>query len=384
MKMSKVALLKCEEYQLELIKNKLLEGLSFFGGLKSFIKKDDRVFIKLNCVGPFEAEKAITTHPIFVKAVIQLVKEITTNIIIGDNPATKDLLFTLKKNGLYDVIVEENLEIINGREFTTITNSKCHVYSAFQVSKAMVDVDVMINLPKLKTHSLAYMTGAQKNLFGFIFGLNKAGWHVKASNPLEFGEAINDLYGAILNTYKDKKILNIMDGIVGLEGEGPSSGGLPKQASAILISPDGISLDRVAVEVVHLDVNKLFINNIGGTRGYGENNLEKITILGNQLSDFQSVHFLPPKDSLGNLGLKMLRLKMVRNLLLEHPVIKHSECIKCGECAKICPPKTMTIKPGQFPKLDKSHCIRCWCCSEVCPQNAIKKSKRPIAGRIIF
>ena len=80
----------------------------------------------------------------------------------------------------------------------------------------------------------------------------------------------------------------------------------------------------------------------------------------------------------------MLRLKMVRNLLLEHPVIKHSECIKCGECAKICPPKTMTIKPGQFPKLDKSHCIRCWCCSEVCPQNAIKKSKRPIAGRIIF
>jgi len=384
MKMSKVALIKCEEYRLEYLKNKLTEGLSFFGGLKSFIKKDDRVFIKLNCVGPFEAEKAITTHPIFAQAVIQLVKEITTNIVIGDNPATKDLLFTLKKNGLYDVIVEENLKIINGREFTTITNSKCHIYSDFQVSKAMVDVDVMINLPKLKTHSLTYMTGAEKNLFGFIFGLNKAGWHVKASNPLEFGEAINDLYGAILDAYKDKKILHIMDGIVGLEGEGPSSGGIPKQANAILISPDGISLDRVAVELVHLDVNKLFINNIGGARGYGENNLEKITILGNQLADFQDVHFLPPKNSLGNLGLKILRIKAVRNLLLEHPVIKHSECIKCGECVKICPPKAMTIKPGQFPKLDKSRCIRCWCCSEVCPKNAIKKSKRPIAGKIIF
>ena len=222
--MSKVALIKCEEYRLEYLKNKLTEGLSFFGGLKSFIKKDDRVFIKLNCVGPFEAEKAITTHPIFAQAVIQLVKEITTNIVIGDNPATKDLLFTLKKNGLYDVIVEENLKIINGREFTTITNSKCRIYSDFQVSKAMVDVDVMINLPKLKTHSLTYMTGAEKNLFGFIFGLNKAGWHVKASNPLEFGEAINDLYGAILDAYKDKKILHIMDGIVGLEGECPSSG----------------------------------------------------------------------------------------------------------------------------------------------------------------
>ena len=382
--MVKVVLLKCEEYQLELIKNKITEGLSFFGGLQNFIRKDDRVFIKLNCVGPFEPEKAITTHPVFAKAIIQLVKEITPNITIGDNPATKDLMYTLKKNGLYDVIQEENLEIINGKEFTTITNSNCHIYSDFQVSKAMVDVDVMINLPKLKTHSLAYMTGAQKNLFGFIFGLNKAGWHVKASNPLEFGEAINDLYGAILDTYKNKKILNIMDGIVGLEGEGPSSGGLPKQASAILISPDGISLDRIAVEIVHLDVNKLFINNIGGQRGYGENNLDKITILGNSLVDFQDVHFLPPKDSLGNLGLKMLRVKMIRNLLLEHPVVKHGECIKCGECAKICPPKAMTIKPGEFPRLDKSHCVRCWCCSEVCPQNAIKKSKRPIAGRIIF
>jgi len=384
MKMTKVALIKCEEYQLELIKNKITEGLAFFGGLNAFINKTDKVFIKLNCVGPFEAEKAITTHPIFTKAVIQLVKEITTNIVIGDNPATKDLLFTLKKNGLYNVIVEENVEIINGRDFTTITNNKCHVYSEFQVSRAMVDVDVMINLPKLKTHSLAYMTGAEKNLFGFIFGLNKAGWHVKASNPLEFGEAINDLYGAILDTYKNKKILNIMDGIVGLEGEGPSSGGLPKQASAILVSPDAISLDRIAIEVVHLDINKLFINNIGGARGYGENNLEKIEVLGNKLTDFQAVYFLPPKDSLGNLGLKMLRIKMIRNLLLEHPVIKHSECIKCGECAKICPPKAMTIQPGQFPKLDKSRCIRCWCCSEVCPQNAIKKSKRPIAGRIVF
>ena len=129
----------------------------------------------MNCVGPFEAERAITTHPIFAQAVIQLVKEITTNIVIGDNPATKDLLFTLKKNGLYDVIVEENLKIINGREFTTITNSKCHIYSDFQVSKAMVDVDVMINLPKLKTHSLTYMTGAEKNSFGFNFWI-KQGW----------------------------------------------------------------------------------------------------------------------------------------------------------------------------------------------------------------
>lgn len=382
--MTKVVLTKCEEYNLDLIKQDLRSSLSFLGGLESFIKKSDKVFIKLNCVGPFEAEKGITTHPVFTQAVIQLVKEITTNIIIGDNPATKDLTFTLKKNGLYDVIVAEGVEILDGRESTTIVNENCHIYNQFQVSKSMVDVDVMINLPKLKTHSLAYMTGAEKNLFGFIFGLNKAGWHVKASNPLEFGEAINDLYGAILNAFKDKKILHIMDGIIGLEGEGPSSGGITKKANAILMSTDAVSLDRVAVEVVHLDNKKLFINKIAGERGYGENNLENIEVLGNSIDDFADINFLPPKDSLGNLGLRMLRIKTFRNVLLEHPVVMHNSCIRCGECAKICPPKAMTIKAGEFPKLNKSHCIRCWCCSEVCPKNAIKKSRRPIIGKIVF
>ncbi|MDD3170831.1 MAG: DUF362 domain-containing protein [Bacilli bacterium] len=382
--MTKVVLTKCEEYNLDLIKQDLRSSLSFLGGLESFIKKSDKVFIKLNCVGPFEAEKGITTHPVFAQAVIQLVKEITTNIIIGDNPATKDLTFTLKKNGLYDVIIAEGVEILDGRESTTIVNENCHIYNQFQVSKSMVDVDVMINLPKLKTHSLAYMTGAEKNLFGFIFGLNKAGWHVKASNPLEFGEAINDLYGAILNAFKDKKILHIMDGIIGLEGEGPSSGGITKKANAILMSTDAVSLDRVAVEVVHLDNKKLFINKIAGERGYGENNLENIEVLGNSIDDFADINFLPPKDSLGNLGLRMLRIKTFRNVLLEHPVVMHNSCIRCGECAKICPPKAMTIKAGEFPRLNKSHCIRCWCCSEVCPKNAIKKSRRPIIGKIVF
>ena len=75
---------------------------------------------------------------------------------------------------------------------------------------------------------------------------------------------------------------------------------------------------------------------------------------------------------------------MFRNLLLEHPVIDKDKCIKCGECAKICPPHTMQIKPKEFPKLKAKTCIRCWCCAEVCPQNAIEKSKRPIIGRIVF
>jgi uncharacterized protein (DUF362 family) len=103
--MSKVAISKCDEYNLELLKEKISFLLSQLGGIDSFIRKDDKVFIKLNCVGPFDPNMGITTHPVFVQAVIQLIKKITTNIIVGDNPATKDIIFTLKNCGLYDVLL---------------------------------------------------------------------------------------------------------------------------------------------------------------------------------------------------------------------------------------------------------------------------------------
>jgi uncharacterized protein (DUF362 family)/Pyruvate/2-oxoacid:ferredoxin oxidoreductase delta subunit len=377
----KVALLKCESYDLHVVKEKIRESLNLIDGFDQ-IKKDAKVFIKLNCVGPFNKDQAITTHPVFVQAVIQLVKEKTHNIIIGDNPATKELLLTLKTNGIYNVIVEENVQIVNGKEPITIKNPNPKIYNSFNVSKEMIEVDVMINLPKLKTHALAYMTVAQKNLFGLIYGLSKAGWHVKASNPLQFGEAINDLYGAILNTFKDKTIIHICDGIMGLEGEGPGSSGIPKASNVILASNDAISLDRVAVELVHLDHKKLFINNIGTERGLGVGDLKDIEIVGNKLSDFEDLYFLAPLDSLGIAGLKLLKIKGFRNLILEHPKIDLKKCIKCGECAHICPPKAMTIEPKRYPKVKASTCIRCWCCSEVCPKEAISKSRRPLIGRI--
>ena len=228
------------------------------------------------------------------------------------------------------------------------------------------------------------MTVAQKNFFGFIYGLNKAGWHVKANNPLEFGNAINDLYGAILEEFKDKTIINICDGILGLEGEGPSTGGISKKANAIITSLDAVSLDRVASEVVHLDSDKCFITKIADERKYGVGKLENIELLGDSLELFKNINFLAPKDSLGNFGLRILKIKPLRNILLEHPQIDTNLCIRCGECAKICPPHTMKIAPGKYPKLNNQKCIRCWCCAEVCPQNAISKSKRPFLGRIFF
>ncbi len=382
--MCKVSLVKCDTYEQSIVHQKIFEAVNLIGGFDALINKDSKVFIKLNCVGPFDKDKAITTHPEIVRSVIRYVKQYTNNIIVGDNPAVRDQIFTLKKCGIYNVLVEENVQILNQSLETIITNDEYKMYSEFTVSKEMVDADILINLPKLKTHSLAYMTVAEKNFFGTIYGLNKSAWHIKANNPLHFGNAMNDLYGAILKKLNkhNGKILNICDGIVGLEGEGPSTGGTPKKANAIIASLDAVSLDTVACKLVNLDLDKLFINKLAGERNLGVNQLDNIEIVGEDINSFD-VSFIPPKDSLGNIGLRILKFKFFRNLLLEHPKIDSSKCIKCRECVKICPAKTMVIDKN-YPHLKQTNCIRCWCCQEVCPQNAIDKSKRPILGKIVL
>lgn len=381
--MSKVVVKICEEYDLETIKSKLTESFDLLGGLNNLIKPNQSVFLKVNCLGAFDVSKAITTNPIFLKAVIQLIKPITSNIIVGDNPATKEMVHCFKKNGMYKVVQEEQIPFFNPKNFTHIENSNYKYYSAFEVSKEMIEADVLINLPKLKTHALAYMTVAEKNFFGLIYGLSKGAWHVKASDPLQFGEMMNDLYGALLEARGGKTIINVCDGIIGLEGEGPSTAGSPINSKLILTSLDAVSLDTVAVDAVGLDYDKLFITKIAGKRDYGESNIKNITILGDDYKKL-NLKFIPPKDSMSIKALRLIKFKPIRNLLLEHSVIDNSLCIKCGECAKICPPKALTIKPKEFPKLKKKQCIRCWCCAEVCPQNAISKSKRPLPGKILL
>ena len=383
--MSKVIIRKQTNYDVDELEKLFLETLPLLdkdNNLENLIKKDANVFIKLNCVNATTPETGIISHPAVLESVVRIVKRYTDNIIVGDNPATRDINTCLKKAKMLDIIEKYNLKIINSMDRVIIKNSSYERYSSFNVSREIIESDVIINLPKVKTHSLAYMTCAEKNFFGVIFGLEKAGWHAQTSNPLAFGHAINDLYGAILENHHGT-IINIADGIIGLEGEGPGASGISKKADLILMSLDAIALDNVACKVCGLDQSRNFINNIAIERSLGNINYE----IDGSLEDFKGLSFLPPKEMMSNKSLRLIQHKFFRNLLLEHPVIDHEKCIRCGECTRICPAKTMKIdknKKSGFPNMTKRECLRCWCCSEVCPQDAISKSKRPIIGRIAF
>lgn len=376
---SRVVLSRVEDYDLDLIYNTIKNDINKLCCLDELITKDTKVFIKLNCVGGYDQKLAITTNPVFAEAVVKIVLEHTNNIIIGDNPASHSITSVLKKNGLMDVVSKYNLKLIDGERKVKITTDKYDIYSSFEVSADIMDSDLIINLPKLKTHTLTYMTCAQKNMFGFIFGLEKASWHAKASNPLHFCSALCDLYSAI-NQNKKGKILNICDGIMGLEGEGPGTGGRAVKGCAILTSFDAVSLDRVALEVASLDKKRYLLSQIAVKRGLTSSSY---ALIGN-LNEFNDIKFKEPKNEISSIGLRIIRKKFFRNLLLEHPKVDKSKCVQCGECARICPAKTMKIEKGSYPHLSSKQCIRCWCCQEICPKNAIYTSKRPLIGKIVF
>ena len=380
--MSSVYLKKCDTYEFDKLKESIrlaLDSTTFKN-----IKDTDSVFIKVNCLGAYSEDLAITTNPLFLKAVIELVKEKTSHIKVGDNPANKDLVLALKKNGMYKVIEEENLKVLNGAVQTTITNHNYHTYKEFDVSKEIVDADYLINLPKLKTHTLTYFSGAQKNLFGLIYGLQKSSWHVKAPTPLDFAYVICDLYGAIKENYEEGHIINLCDGIIALEGEGPSTSGSPKQAGIILASNDCISLDQVAIKLAKLNKDKYIIGKIAGEVNLGEANLDNIDIIGDDINLFNDVSLREPDQGISSKAMKFLKHKAIRNICLEHPKVNKELCVRCGECAKMCSSHALTIEKGEYPHLTSSKCIRCWCCQEVCPHHAIQKSKRPIIGKILF
>ena len=382
--MSKVVIRKQTEYDIEKITKTIEEFLLILSNnnISNLIKQDANVFIKLNCVSAQDPKTGIITHPVVLESCVKILKRYTNNIIIGDNPATKDILACLRKANMMDIVKKYDLKIINPEDRIVIKTNNYKSYKSFNVSREIIASDVIINLPKIKTHSLAYMTVAEKNFFGLIYGLEKAGWHSQTSNPLQFGEAMNDLYSALLQNHKGP-IINIADGIIGLEGEGPGTSGITKKADLMIASLDAVSLDKVACMVCHLDLKRLFITNIALERKLGDNNIE----IDGDLDEFKDLYFLAPREAMSNKGLKLIQHKVFRNILLEHPVINHDKCIRCGECVKICPPKTMNFNredKNSFPNMTKKDCIRCWCCMEICPQNAISKSKKPIIGKIAF
>ena len=245
------------------------------------------------------------------------------------------------------------------------------LYGAFTLGRAVVDADVLISLPKFKTHGFMMFTGAVKNLFGCIPGLDKAQYHLKVPDRDDFGDMLVDLMLAC------RPRLALMDAIVGMEGEGPA-GGMPRQVGAIIASTDAVSLDVIASAMAGLDPMEVYSNKAAARRGLGPSSADEVETIGEDWRSLAPSGFaLPARDVSSKLPPwlgKRLRSWTTARPVLERP----AECTRCKSCERNCPVGAITVG-DRGPVFDHVTCIRCYCCQELCPPQVIGLKVPPIA-----
>ncbi|HEY3421880.1 MAG TPA: DUF362 domain-containing protein, partial [Methanocellaceae archaeon] len=182
-----VSIIKCDSYDENTVAKAVKASLEPLGGLGSVVKKGDRVLIKLNLLAAWEPDKAVTTHPSVAKAVVRMVQELGATPVLGDSPGSSNTLHSFKtlieKTGIKSVADETGCEIVNFDELKVdVFPDHAKIFKKFTICKAVMDADVVIGLPKLKTHQLTFFTGAVKLLYGYIPGKQKTEYHLHTSN----------------------------------------------------------------------------------------------------------------------------------------------------------------------------------------------------------
>ncbi|AFV24290.1 hypothetical protein Mpsy_2084 [Methanolobus psychrophilus R15] len=367
----KVSIVRCEDYSKS--RECISDAISLIGGLSPIIRKGDRVLLKPNVLAARRPEEAVTTHPAIISAMCELVLEAGGIPVVGDGAgiarpgATAEAFET---SGIEAVAREYDVELIN---FQTAGFEKVDVLNAMHfphlfVSKAVLDADVIISLPKLKTHELTYYTGAVKNMFGALPLKTRKEMHLLAERRL-FGEAVIDLYSVV------KPHLAVMDGIVGMEGNGPSHG-KPVSTGVVMASYDPVSLDIVASRLIGLDTMVVPTTRAALDRGFG---IMEPEVAGIPL-DKVAVKYKPSSG-----GILFNVPPVITRIFGKHytirPCIDASRCILCGACAGACPVHAIENKNGKL-RIDNERCILCYCCREMCPENAVA-SDRSLLARIL-
>jgi uncharacterized protein (DUF362 family) len=345
----KVSIVKCSNYRQKNVDDAIINALAL-ADIK--IPKGKKVLIKPNLVkGDVKNLIATITHYSLIEAICKILKKNNCKIYIGES-SFMDTEDAFKKSKI-DKIAKKygKLIIFEQDKLVKIKNSNLKILKSFYLSKILKNMDLIINVPKLKTHQLTRYTGAVKNLYGCIPGGMKQKLHRKATNEKKFSKLLIDIYQNI------KPEINIMDAIIGMEGNGPTSG-ISKKAGYILASKNAITLDVVSSKLMGYNPKEILTNKEAIKRKFGT---FKFQLIG--LKKLPNLRFKKPVG-MGNFAKSLTTRFRYRPIIVDE-----NKCTKCGICAKKCPVNAITLKP--FPVIDKKKCIRCFCCIEVCPKGAL-------------
>ncbi len=330
--------------------------LNPFGGIQKYIKNGERVLLKTNLLTPSKPEKAVVTHPAVVSAVAQAVLKIGGIPYIGDSPSgqftKRRLEKTYEKAGLKDLANKLGIELNydTGSQKIIIPHGK--KLKKTNLCNFVLNADKIIALPKIKTHSYMIMTLATKIMYGVIPGLTKAKYHSMFFKKTAFADMLLD----VLSVRKPDLI--IMDGIVGMQGDGPS-GGTPINLGVLLASEDAVAMDLAVCGML-------------GIEPIGIPTLRQAKIRKLWPAEI-SYPLLSPTDVryTGFLLPSTADYLVTGRKKPNRSPVPTEKCTACGQCEEICPKKAIKII-NQKAQVDYTKCIQCYCCNETCPYEAIK------------
>ncbi len=320
-----------------------------------------KVFIKPNVLRASEAKEGICTHPAVLRAVVEKVETLKPGtLVVGDNPGlfnyganeesftTAGLMDAAK--GYYQNIGNDSQKVDFNPDFM----------SAVSLSRIVLEADVIISLPKFKTHGLTVVTGAIKNSYGFLPGAQKAKLHKAAGGPERFHEMLVDVFRL------RPPDLFLVDAVKGMEGNGPASPDL-RDIGLLLASDNAVALDAVIATMMGCEPGRLRFLQKAKELGLGDYDLNTIEVIGElkPIPDFK----LPPLG--GDAIFKNQAIQdVIHSRTIVLPQADPELCTGCGTCVDQCPVSALSMGE-HVPQVDADTCITCFCCQEICPEKAI-------------
>ncbi len=372
-----VSVVRCEEY--EDAKKAVYAALELLGGIDSLVKKGDKVVIKPNLVSRKKPSEAATTNPAVVRAVIDAVQSRGADITVAESPGGPYSAAYLKsvyaECGITEAVKGTKAKLNFGTDFEDVSFPEGRTIKSMPVIGPILNADLIISLPKLKTHAMTSYTGAVKNMFGAVPGTHKAELHFRLNDRAAFCSMLVDLFQCI----NKKPVLSIMDGVWGMEGDGPTAG-QKRHIGVIMASMNAHALDMAACKIIGYSPDEVDTLKEAAARGLVCASPEELEIIGDDINSLVISGFKKPQSHF-NL-LKLLSLpetlnKLVTGILSSRPKISYRECVGCGECMRCCPPHAIEMKNGR-PVIDRGKCIKCFCCQELCPKKAVKIHRSPL------
>ena len=375
--MVRVALVRCPDYDDRNVGPAVDRALGLLGGWEAFVPRRARVFVKINHLSPPSPPgQGIITHPAVAAAVIARLKEFEAEVIVGDDiqsPETDGF----SVSGYREVCRRLGVGLINLKEdgFREVGLQGARLRSVYFARQAL-DSDLIVNLPKLKTHAFTAFTGAVKNMFGCIPYGARLEAHRRFPRQDDFSEMLADLYA-----HRPPR-LTVMDGIVAMEGEGPAGGPLRK-VGLLLAGGDGVAVDAVAARLIGFKPGEVLTTAFAQDRGAGVGDPAGIEVVGERPENAAPAVFKHSALAMGLLRKKLPQAiyAFISGQLVLIPEIVPVPCTGCWECVKICPTGAAR-REGSKARISGPDCIHCMCCHEVCRFQAVRTRSTPL-GRWI-